>query len=92
MAEQGGKSKKTGERRRRRVETDCADWGSANAELLQRVIEVATAGGGAIRFGYSRDGGAYSVGIYGDGKPFTEFLPGPADVDEWLEGFRVDYE
>jgi hypothetical protein len=47
---------------------------------------------GATRFGYSRDGGAYAIGILGDGEPFTEYLPGTADVDEWLHGFISDYD
>lgn len=85
-------SKKTGERKRRRHDDTVADWGGADAELLRRVIEAVTLGGGAIRFGYSKDGGAYGIGIYGDGEPFTEYLPATADVDGWLEGFKLDYE
>jgi hypothetical protein len=86
------KSKKPAERRRRRVIDNVADWGGANEGLLRSVVENVTKGGGAVRFGYSQDGGAYSLGIYGDGEPFTEYLPATADVDEWLEGFRLDYE
>ena len=83
----------SGAKRRRRVRNDTiADWGGVDAELLASVVATVTKDGGAIRFGYSRDGGAYAVGIYGDADPFTEYLPGTADVDEWLEGFRIDYE
>lgn len=90
-----GKRKETKEGahvRRRRQDVSIADWGGASAELIRRAIETITSDGGAVRFGYSRDGGAYSLGVYGDGKPFTEFLPGAQDVDEWLAGFIVDYE
>jgi hypothetical protein len=86
------KSSKDEPSKRRRQNEQVADWAAASPELLQAVIANATQGDGAIRFGYSRDGGAYSVGVYGDGEPFTEYLPGSGDVDEWLEGFRLDYE
>lgn len=62
-----------------------ADWGTASAELVVRAIERAAITGGAIRFGYSRDGGAYAVGIYGDGDPYTEFCKPSEDLDEFLE-------
>jgi hypothetical protein len=86
------KGKKDEPQRRRRSKTHEADWGDANAELLQGVIALVCTDGRAIRFGYSRDGGAFAIGVYGDGKPYTEFLPGTQDVDEWLEGFRLDFE
>ena len=62
-----------------------ADWCSANAELVVCAIERASITGGALRFGYSRDGGAYAVGIYGDGEPYTEFLKPGEDMDEFLQ-------
>lgn len=85
------KSAKATERKRRRVSDTTADWGGVDPELLASVVATVTAHGGAIRFGYSRDGGAYSVGIYGDGEPFTEYLGATADIVEWLEGIRDDY-
>ena len=92
MTKKSTKPESGDNRRRRRRDETCADWGNANSELLARVIELVTAGGGAIRFGYSRDGGAYSLGIYGDGKPYTEFQPGNTDIDGWLEELRIDFE
>ena len=83
--------KGTGVRRRRR-NVATADWTSAEGGLLRRLIATVSTNGGALRFGYSRDGGAYALGIYGDGDPFTEYLPGTEDVDEWLEGLCLDYE
>ena len=83
----------TGAKRRRRQQDDAvADWGNAEPKLLASVIAGVTANGGAVRFGYSRDGGAYALGIYGDGDPFTEYFPATQDVDPWLEGVRLDYE
>lgn len=84
---------KTAQKRKRRRQNDtCADWAAARPGLLASVVETITADGGAIRFGYSRDGGAYSIGIYGDGEPFTEYFGATGDVDIWLEGIRLDYE
>lgn len=90
-----GRSKKSDESespRRRKQSSAVADWGSADSGLLRAVIAAVTLRGGAIRFGYSRDGGAYSIGIYGDGKPFTEFKSGDIEVDEWLGDIREDYQ
>jgi hypothetical protein len=40
--------------------------------------------GGALRLGYSRDGGAYAVGVYGDGDPYTLYHPPEDDIDSLL--------
>lgn len=85
-------TKKPQERRRSRQDDTKADWSSADPGLLRDVITAVTRTGGALRFGYSQDGGAYSMGVYGDGEPFTEYLPGGSSVDGWLEGFKLDYE
>lgn len=62
-----------------------ADWASADADLLKRAIEVASAAGGAVRFGYTRDLGAYSVGIYGDGDPYTVTRSPGENIDNTLQ-------
>lgn len=67
-----------------RKSTATADWASADASILSRAICAAAITGGALRFGYSRDGGAYAVGIYGDGEPYTEFLKPGEDLDQML--------
>ena len=41
-----------------------ADWTGANAGLVLQLVCFVAHQGGAVRFGYTRDGGAYSVGIY----------------------------
>lgn len=86
------KENKDDNSRRRRSVNTTADWVGVDAGLLQQVIATITATGGAVRFGYSRDGGAFSIGIYGDGKPFTEFCPAIADVEGWIKGIIDDYE
>jgi len=69
-----------------------ADWGSADAGVLQRAIAAAALTGGALRFGYSRDGGAYAVGIYGDGEPYTEYLKPSEDLDSFLADIEQLFE
>lgn len=85
-------SNKAEKRRRRATNTAVADWGGVDSELLRAVISSVTLGGGAIRFGYTKDGGAYAIGIYGDGKPFTEFAGSDTDPTEWLTGIWEDYQ
>lgn len=75
-----------------RPSSGVADWGQATAELLQRAISTAAIGGGALRFGYSRDGGAYAIGIYGDGEPYTEFVQPNEDIDGILAKIIELYE
>jgi len=64
--------------------TGIADWETADAALLLRTVATVAATGGALRLGYTRDGGAYSVGIYGDGDPYTEYIRPSEDLDAFL--------
>lgn len=41
-----------------------ADWEHADSELMLRLVCKVAVSGGAVRYGYTRDGGAYSIGIY----------------------------
>ena len=75
----------SGESRRfRRGEQSTADYGTVDPELLRSAIAAAASTGGALRFGYSRDGGAYAIGIYGDGEPYTEFVRPSEDMSGFL--------
>lgn len=69
----------------RRQGASTADWASVGADAIRRAITAAAVCGGALRFGYSRDGGAYAVGIYGDGDPYTEFVRPSDDIEGFLE-------
>lgn len=73
-------------------DTTVADWTNATSDLLVRFIATVAATGGATRFGYTRDGGAYAVGIYGDGTPYTLYITPGEDLDEWLRNAIEDYE
>lgn len=59
-----------------------ADWATVDMAQLQETIAIVTANGGALRFGYTADGGAYALGIYGDGpQPYTEYVRPGEDID-----------
>lgn len=61
-----------------------ADWRNLNPDVAVWFIELATRDDCAVRFGYSRDGGAYSLGVYADGTSQTLYLGGTEDVTAWL--------
>jgi hypothetical protein len=82
------------ERRRRRENrgaVDGADWRDADLAKLSRAIVAVTSWGYAIRLGYTRDGGAFAVGIIGDGEPFTKFIRPTEGIDEFLDTLIRDY-
>ena len=61
-----------------------ADWQTVDGELLKRAIASASNAGGCLRLGYTRDGGAYAIGIYGDGDVYTEFANDQQSLEEVL--------
>lgn len=79
-------------RRKARGSSAKADWNTVDPPLLQQVIATVASAGGAIRFGYTRDGGAYSIGFLGDGEPYTEYLRPSDNIGEYLEGVIRDWE
>jgi len=75
--EEEKKAKSTSSRRygAKAAERRAADWGTANADQIKNLIVAAARAGGAIRFGYTADQGAYALGVYGDGEtPYTEYV------------------
>lgn len=68
-----------------------ADWANADPKYLLAVICCIALRGGAIRLGYTRDGGAYAIGIYGDGEPFTEYVKPSEDINDYLRGLYENY-
>lgn len=67
------------------------DWGRIEDRLLWTVIQRVTPDDGAIMFGYSRDGGAYSVRLYGAGEPFTSYFHRDSEVTEFLISLAEEY-
>lgn len=41
-----------------------ADWANADPALVLSLVCSVAVESGAVRYGYTRDGGAYSIGIY----------------------------
>ena len=69
-----------------------ADWGSVDAQILVKTIETASRKGGAIRFGYTRDGGAYAIGVYAGPNYFTDYVRPGEDVDQYLKDLIGSFE
>jgi hypothetical protein len=70
-----------------RPRVEPADWSSVDNEAISTAISAVGSIGGALRFGYSRDGGAYSIGVYGmETQPYTDFLRPGDDVSAYLYG------
>jgi len=78
-------------RRQQRGNANPADWTSANADLLRAAVACVAKRGGALRLGYTRDGGSYAIGVLGDGEPYTEYVRPTDDLDKYLEGLIEDW-
>lgn len=74
----------TKSRRVQKTANEVADWGSVNPETLVDAIQAVTKVGGALRFSYTRDGGAYCIGILGDGDPYNEYVKPSEDIEDYL--------
>lgn len=61
-----------------------ADWETVNAELLRKAIAKAAIKHGALRIGYTRDGGAYAIGVYAGVQYFTDYVRPGEDIEEYL--------
>lgn len=68
------------------------DWGSVDANRLSRLIALVTGRGGAIRFGYSRDGNAGSIGVYYAEDRDTVYIRPNGDLEETLSLIESTFE
>lgn len=68
-----------------------ADYATATPGWLQATIVAVTAAGGAIRFGYSRDGGVYAIGIYLGGEQEKYYIKQSEGLDVFLEEIYNDF-
>lgn len=70
-----------------------ASWDTADAATIAKLIDAVTSRGGACRFGYTRDGGAYAVGFYYGIESTTKYCrPGQdigAFLEEWIEFYKA---
>ncbi len=72
--------------------TRTADYVSVDAELLRSAIASTAGAGGALRFGYSRDGGVFAVGVLGDGDPYTLWCKDTEELDITLAQLRDHFD
>lgn len=79
-------------RRRNRGHGAFAEWSTADAKLLLRVVSAISAMGGAVQFGLTKSKDQYVIRVVGDGEPFNEYLRPTEDIDLWLTSFAEDYE
>lgn len=75
--------------RRDRGRSEGVSYADVDGGTLLRCLDTVAAKNGAIRLGTSRDGGAFSVGVYGDGDPYTEYVGKGEDINEYFEGLAA---
>jgi hypothetical protein len=68
--------------RRTYRQTEPADWAVVDMAILLKLIVNVTGCGGAVRFGYTSDGGAYAIGFYDQDDKWTEYIRPNEDVNE----------
>lgn len=93
MANKAGNTRGlSGNRRFTRFSAQAADWGEVDADIIRGAIAAASMAYGALRFGYTSDGGAYALGIYGDGdKPYTEYIRPSEDIEGVLRNVEATF-
>ena|SRR5579872_2223235 len=79
------------ERRAARGNAAPADWGSADAERVLALISAVTGANGLCSFGYTRDGGTYTVTIILDGEKDTEYCRPTEDISAFLDNLIDDF-
>lgn len=79
-------------KRKGKLDHEISDWQTANPDLVLRAIAVVAYKGGALRFGYTRDGGAYAIGVYLGGDHFTEYIRPSEDIDRYLADLAADIQ
>lgn len=79
------RAKKRNANRRARHSKSPVSYSSLDWKILSQAIEKVTQAGGALRFGKSRDSGSFSLGVYGDGDPYTEWFRDGDELGDFLD-------
>jgi hypothetical protein len=75
-----------------RVVTGICDYAKEDGAHILGCIELITQNGGAIRLGKTRDGGCYSIGVYGDGQqPYTDYLRPGESLAEYFSDLATAF-
>lgn len=67
-------------------------WRDVTPGVLIDTIQTVALAGGAIRLGYTRDGGAISIGVYGDGDPYTVYVSPRDSLEDTLRSVRDGFD
>jgi len=62
-----------------------ADWANANPTLVLELVTVVGFQGGAVRYGYTKDGGAYSIGLYLGDQSKTYYCNESEGIDDTIK-------
>lgn len=76
-------------RGRKAKNTEKADWSKISDETLGAFVRLMVSKGDAVRIGYTRDQGAFAVGVYVDGESDTEYIRPQEDLVAELEEILV---
>jgi len=68
-----------------------ADWGTADAERIVALISAVTRENGLCSFGYTRDGGTYTVTVILDGEKDTDYCRPTEDLNAFLDNLVSDF-
>lgn len=60
--------------------------------ILKETLQVVALAGGALRLGFTRDGGAFAIGVYGDGDPYTVYCAPSEDITATLRAIRDGFD
>lgn len=69
-----------------------ADWTLADPALVLSLVCAVAMEGGAVRFGYTRDGGAYSIGLYLGENSKTYYCNEADGINEQLKELRTYFD
>lgn len=79
------------QRRAARGKASVADWGTADPQRVVALISTVTRANGLCSFGYTRDGGTYTITVIVDGERFTDYCRPTESLDDFLDVLRDDY-
>lgn len=69
-----------------------ADWRAVTPGILLELLATASSRGGALRLGYTRDGGAYAIGVYFGDEYWTDYVRPSEDIDTYLDDLRISFQ
>jgi len=84
-------AKRRAERRAARGDVAPADWSNVDPERIVSLIGSVTRAGGLCSFGYTRDGGTYTVTIILDGDKTIDYCRPTEDVNEFIANLAEDF-